>query len=135
MRFSYWSFHCQMRSTSSSRPRSWRVFFSSSRRRRLDHGLRGDAGVIGAGHPQGVVALHAPPADQHVLQRVVEGVAHVQGAGHVRRRDDDGERLAARVGPAVEVAVLVPEVRASAAGPRCGSYCLGSSVGMFSPQS
>ena len=46
----------------------------------------------------GVVALHAPPADQHVLQRVVERVAHVQGAGHVRRRDDDGVRLARRVG-------------------------------------
>ena len=89
MRFSYWSFHCQMR---------LHQFLAAEVVARLllllaeapfHHGLRGDAGVIGAGHPQGVVALHAPPADQHVLQRVVEGVAHVQGAGHVRRRDDD----------------------------------------------
>ena len=29
----------------------------------FDHGLGGDAGVVGAGHPEGVVALHPPPAD------------------------------------------------------------------------
>ncbi len=96
MRASYCSFHCQMRLTSSSRPRSWRVFFSCCENERLHHGLRRDAGVIGAGHPEGVVALHAPPADQHVLQRVIECVAHVQRAGHVGRRNDDGERLAVR---------------------------------------
>ena len=108
MRASYLSFHCQMRFTSSSRPRSWRVFFSCCEHAPFHHGLRGDAGVVGAGHPQGVVALHAPPADQHVLQRVVEGVAHVQGAGHVRRRDDDGVRLRAGSGSAVEVAAARP---------------------------
>ena len=58
----------------------------------LDHGLRGDAGVVGARHPEGVVALHAVPADEHVLDGVVERVAHVQRAGDVRRRDDDGVR-------------------------------------------
>ena len=73
------------------------------------HGLRADAGVIGAGHPQGVVALHAPPADEHVLQRVVECVAHMKGAGHVRRRDDDRVRLAVGVGRTVEVAAFFPE--------------------------
>jgi hypothetical protein len=75
----------------------------------LHHRLRGDAGVVGAGHPQGVVTLHPPPADEHVLQRVVERVAHVQGAGHVRRRDDDREGFAIRVRVAVEVAALLPE--------------------------
>ena len=44
----------------------------------FDHGLRGDAGVIGARHPQGIVTLHAPPAHEHVLQGVIEGVAQVQ---------------------------------------------------------
>src|SRR5207249_804780 len=58
----------------------------------FDGRLRGDAGVIGAGNPKRVEALHAPPADEHILQRVVEGVAEVQGAGDVRRRDHDGER-------------------------------------------
>src|SRR6185369_2443740 len=56
-----------------------------------DH-LGGDAGMIGAGLPQYVVALHAAPADQDVLQRVVESMAHVQAAGDVGRRDDDAIR-------------------------------------------
>src|SRR5262245_18755219 len=57
----------------------------------LDHGLRGDAGVVGARHPQRVVAAHAPVTDHDVLDRVVEPVAHVQDAGHVGRRDHDRE--------------------------------------------
>ena len=55
----------------------------------LDDGLRGDAGVVGAGHPQRVVALHPLHANEDVLQRVVERVAEVEGAGDVRRRNDD----------------------------------------------
>ena len=38
------------------------------------HGLGGDAGVVGARHPEGVEALHPPHANQDVLKRVVEGV-------------------------------------------------------------
>ena len=56
----------------------------------LDHHLRGDAGVVGAGLPQHVAAAHALEAAEDVLQRVVERVAHVQRAGDVRRRNDDG---------------------------------------------
>jgi hypothetical protein len=56
-----------------------------------DH-LGRDAGMVGTGLPQHVIALHAPPADQHVLQRVVEGMAHVQAAGDIGRRDDDAVR-------------------------------------------
>ena len=41
----------------------------------LDHGLRRDAGMIGAGHPQRVVTLHSLPANEDVLQRVIERVA------------------------------------------------------------
>ena len=59
----------------------------------LDDRLGGDAGVIGAGHPERLEALHAFLADEDVLQRVVQGVAEVQGAGHVRRRNDDRVRL------------------------------------------
>src|SRR3712207_7908233 len=47
--------------------------------------------------PERVVALHPAPADQHILQGVVERVADVEAAGDVRRRDHDGEGLAARV--------------------------------------
>ena len=77
----------------------------------LNDRLCGDASVVGAGHPLGIVALHAPPADQHVLQRVIQRVPHVQRAGDVRRRDDDRIRLALRIGPAVCIAALVPELQ------------------------
>src|SRR5581483_8976062 len=50
----------------------------------LDHDLRSDAGVVGADHPVGVVAAHAVIANERVHQRLLEGVAHVQGAGDVR---------------------------------------------------
>ena len=59
----------------------------------LDHHLRGDAGMVHARLPQHVLAAHALEADQNVLQRVVERMAHMQRAGDVGRRDDDGEGL------------------------------------------
>ncbi len=63
----------------------------------LDDRLRGDARVVGAGLPQHVAALHALQADQRVLDGAVQRVAHVQRAGHVRRRQRDAVRLAGRV--------------------------------------
>ena len=55
----------------------------------LHHDLGGDAGVVGARLPQGVLALHAVVADQGIHQGVLEGVAHVQRAGDVGRRQHD----------------------------------------------
>ena len=52
----------------------------------LDHGMHGDRGVVGAADPERVAALHPPQPDERVLERAVERVAHVQLAGHVRRR-------------------------------------------------
>ena len=79
MRASYLSFHSQMRFDQlfAAEVVAVEVFFSSCRPP-FDHGLRGDAGVIGAGHPEGVVALHPLAADEDVLQRVVQGVAQVR---------------------------------------------------------
>ncbi len=57
----------------------------------LDHVLGGDAGMVRARHPQGVVPAHAVVAHQDVLQGVVQGMADVEHAGDVGRRDDDGE--------------------------------------------
>ena len=53
-------------------------------------GLGGDAGVVGSQDPAGRTAAHAVVADEGVLDGVVHGVAHVQDAGHVGRRDHDG---------------------------------------------
>ena len=74
----------------------------------LDHVLGGDAGVVHAGLPQRLVALHALAAGEGVDQRVLEGVAQVEAARDVRRRDDDGVRrlVALRVG--LEVTPLYP---------------------------
>ena len=47
--------------------------------------------MVGAGDPEGEVAEHAVPAGEDVHLRLVEHVAHVQAAGDVGRREEDGE--------------------------------------------
>ena len=81
----------------------------------LHHDLRGDAGMVGAGHPQRVEAAHPVVARQAVHDGLVERVPHVQRAGDVRRRQLDGEgrlALAGLAGAAVagaRVAALFPQ--------------------------
>jgi hypothetical protein len=73
--------------------------------------------MVEAGLPERVEAAHPVPAGQDVLQRVVEGMAHVQRAGDVRRRDHDAEGLGTgRVGTRPEGARLshAAEMRGSA---------------------
>src|SRR6185437_7723207 len=53
----------------------------------LDLRLSGDPSVIGAKDPLRALGAHALIANQGVLDRAVERVAHVHGAGYVRRRD------------------------------------------------
>ena len=74
----------------------------------FDHHLRGDAGVIHARLPQRVAAAHALEPDEHILQRVVERVAHVQRARDVGRRDDDGVGLAGVGAPGGKRALFFP---------------------------
>ena len=62
----------------------------------LDHHLRGDARMVGADHPQRVLAAHALAARQDVLQRNVERMADVQRARDVGRRHDDRPRRRVR---------------------------------------
>src|SRR5581483_3273950 len=77
--------------------------------RALDLGLRGDARVIGAEDPLRALAAHAVRADQRVLDRAVERVAHVQRAGDVGRRDRDRiVRGGVALGPRVEDAAREP---------------------------
>ncbi|MNY23518.1 hypothetical protein D3C86_1571870 [compost metagenome] len=76
----------------------------------LDHVLGGDAGVVGAALPEDAVALHAARAAQHVLDGAVGGVAQVQGAGHVRRGQDDGEGLLGRIHVHLEDVERLPAI-------------------------
>ncbi len=76
---------------------------------RHDLGLGGDRRMVHARHPAGVLAFHARAAHQHVLQRVVEHVAHVEHARDVGRRNDDRVGFAF-VGLRVEQPVLGPVV-------------------------
>ena len=55
----------------------------------LDHVLCGNAGMVGARHPEDIIPLHPFPAAEDVLQGVVEGMPHMQGAGYVGRRNDN----------------------------------------------
>ena len=57
----------------------------------LHHDLGGNACVVGARNPGGVEAHHAVVAREAVHDGLVEGVAHVQGAGHVGWRQLDGK--------------------------------------------
>jgi hypothetical protein len=82
----------------------------------LDHHLRGDARMVGARLPERVETAHPVPAGQHVLQRVVEGMAHMQDAGHVGRRDHDRERL----GPGLAFAPALKAPASSQAACRYG---------------
>src|SRR5262249_4306628 len=74
----------------------------------LDDVLRRDAGVVHAGLPQDLVALHALAARQRVDDGVLEGVAQVQRAGDVGRRDDDGVRRLLALVVRREVTALHP---------------------------
>ncbi len=61
---------------------------AAQRQLTLDDILRGDAGVIGARHPEHARAVHPLVAAQDILQRVVKGMAHVQRTGHIGRRNN-----------------------------------------------
>ena len=72
--------------------------------------LGGDAGVVGAGQPQGGIALHPLEPSEDVLQRGVQGVAHVELARHVGGRHHDGKRLLLGIRIAVEAVVVLPHL-------------------------
>ncbi len=93
----------------------------------VHHGLGRDAGVVGAGHPQGLVPLHPVGAGEDVLDGVVQGVAQVQGGRDVGRGDQDGEGLGLAVEHAVGVGVEGVGVEPFAPHARLG---LGGRVGL-----
>ena len=72
--------------------------------------LGGDAGVVGAGQPQGRVALHPLEPGQDILQGAVQSMAHVQLARDVRGRHGNGKGLLLGVGVAVEAVAVHPHL-------------------------
>ena len=94
------AFHSHTRATKRLAAERAAVGFLALGELALDDHLGGDAGVVGARLPQHVAAVHPLIAAEHVLQRVVERVAHVQVAGDVGRRNDDAIGLGvAPLGP------------------------------------
>jgi len=75
------------------------------------HHLGSDTGVVGTGLPQGLVAFHTMKADQGIHDGVLEGVAHMQAAGNIRRWNHDAVAIVA-VGllRGVEVSALFPSL-------------------------
>ena len=73
----------------------------------LDDKLRRDAGVVGAGQPQRVIARPSASGSRASCTRVVHRVAHAR-AGDVGRRDDDGQTGLGRGRVGVEIAPLFP---------------------------
>ena len=53
-------------------------------------GFRSDRGMVSPRNPAGIFALHSSTADEDILYGIVEHVPHMEHAGDVRRRDDNG---------------------------------------------
>mmetsp|Transcript_25038 Transcript_25038/g.68033 ORF Transcript_25038/g.68033 Transcript_25038/m.68033 type:complete len:488 (-) Transcript_25038:327-1790(-) len=81
-----------------------------SLQRLLHDCLCGNACMVRARHPHGVVAAHAPPAYNGVLDRVGEGVADVQCSRDVGWGNDDDKRRLGAVHVRLEVARRFPPV-------------------------
>ena len=71
--------------------------------------LGGNTRVVGAGHPQRFITLHTLGTNKDVLQGFVKRMAHVQLAGYVRGRNNDGIGFLVRVDLGMEKAGVVPE--------------------------
>ena len=72
------------------------------------HHLGGDAGMVRARKPHGVVRGHAPPANKNVLDGAGERMAHVQRSRHVGGRNHDAEGRLGCGRISVEVATIQP---------------------------
>ena len=75
----------------------------------LDDDLRGDAGMVRARNPDGVVAGHAVIARKRIHDRLIEGMPHVQNARDVGRRKLNGKARLLRVETGLEVAAFLPD--------------------------
>ena len=99
--------HSHTRLTNSSRPRSSLVRPSARSIFSTTFCVAMPAWSV-PGSQQAFLAQHAAVAGEDVLDGVVERVPHVEHAGDVRRRDDDGVRRPLRIGLGVEEMLVEP---------------------------
>jgi hypothetical protein len=64
--------------------------------------------VVNTGKPEGIITLHFFKADKDILKGIIQGMAHVEGAGNIGRRDDDGVGLFALVYLPPKISLLFP---------------------------
>ena len=64
--------------------------------------------MVGAGLPERVVTAHAVIADQGILQGMLEGMPHMQGAGDIRRWQHDAVAVALRRCTSGKIAIRFP---------------------------
>ena len=76
----------------------------------LDLDLGRDARMVNTGKPHRGVALHTLIARQNILERCVQRVTHMELAGDVRGRHNDGEGLLALVYNALEITAFHPHI-------------------------
>ena len=72
--------------------------------------LGGDAGVVGTRQPLRFTASHPLESDEHVLDSVVQSVAHVEDVSHVGWWDDDDVGLAVGLRIGREDACIQPSL-------------------------
>ena len=75
-----------------------------------DLGFGCDGGVVGTRQPQSAVAGHALPANEDILQGLIQCVTHVQLSGDVWRGNYDGVRLFLAVHVGSKAAAVVPHL-------------------------
>ena len=69
--------------------------------------LCGDTCMVGSRHPAGIFAFHTGAANENILNRIVQHVAHVEHTRYVWRRNDHRIRFAA-IGFATEEFIVEP---------------------------
>ena len=69
-----------------------------------------NGGMIGSRQPQRRISLHPSPADQNILQGLVQSVSHMELTGDVRGRNDNGIWLLLWIRFGVEITTGQPEV-------------------------
>ena len=71
--------------------------------------LGGDRSVVGAGQPEGIIALHAVVADKYILKSIVKSMTHMELTRDVRRGNNYSIGFLLRVGYGVEEIAVEPE--------------------------